>query len=226
MKKRGAKGIGGEARCAGSYLVPVGIGGCAGLMSLDVLEGDIPMLISVNFLEGAGLLLDLPKRLCAWKRLDTVSQLKVLASGHLAIDVLAFPKDNKWNMPSQVSERFAVYPEAVAKGTMVFLQSLGSETMQPSFLGEAAAISNARQEGSSTHKRRSRSSTSELGGPSGVGGLDDNSATSAVLAPHGVETDSQYPPGAANEGGKSADSPNHVAYDAQRCVAGGRINLG
>eukprot|EP00971_Amphidinium_carterae_P073636 1455958-Amphidinium_carterae.3 len=227
MKKRGAKGIGGEARWLGSYLVPVGIGGCAGLMSLDVLDGDIPMLISVNFLEGAGLSdltlsLDLTERVCAWTRLDTVSDLKILDSGHLAIDVLAFPKDGKWNMPHEVSERFGIYPESVAKGTMVFLQSIGSEDMQQTGVGKAEAQSNVRQASSGTHQRKC--GTSELGRSSGVGGLDHRSATCAVMASHGVEIGSRHSPCAEDEGGQSVDSTNNVAYDAQRSVSRVRSN--
>eukprot|EP00971_Amphidinium_carterae_P193109 3832493-Amphidinium_carterae.1 len=44
---RGTKGIGGEAKCLGIWNTPIGLGGCNGLMSVTVLEGDAPFLLSI-----------------------------------------------------------------------------------------------------------------------------------------------------------------------------------
>eukprot|EP00971_Amphidinium_carterae_P121124 2399223-Amphidinium_carterae.1 len=96
---RGTKGIGGEARCLGIWNTPIGIGGCNGLMSVTVLEGDAPFLLSVAMQKQFLMQLDLCAFTVAWRRIQSHSHLVELSSGHLAVDILDFA-DGKWTPPA------------------------------------------------------------------------------------------------------------------------------
>eukprot|EP00971_Amphidinium_carterae_P147420 2921305-Amphidinium_carterae.1 len=99
-KARGTKGIGEEAKCLGIWNTPIGIGGCNGLMSVTVLEGDIPFLLSVAMQKQFLMQLNLCKFTVVWQRIQRESTLVELSSGHLAVDILEFA-GGKWTPPAE-----------------------------------------------------------------------------------------------------------------------------
>eukprot|EP00971_Amphidinium_carterae_P329325 6461686-Amphidinium_carterae.1 len=99
-KARGTKGIGGEAKCLDIWNTPIGIGGCNGLMSVTVLEGDIPFLLNVAMQKQFLMQLNLCKLTVVWHRIQRESTLVELASGHLAVNILEFA-GGKWTPPAE-----------------------------------------------------------------------------------------------------------------------------
>ena len=99
-----AVGVGGDAGFILSAEVPTAIQGCSGVMTLNVLENPLPLLLSIEFCRKLGLVLDTEANTAHWKRLNKTSQLQELGSGHLAIDLLEFPKTG-WRHPAELQEQ-------------------------------------------------------------------------------------------------------------------------
>eukprot|EP00971_Amphidinium_carterae_P315984 6281040-Amphidinium_carterae.1 len=91
------RGIGGQATVLSLQQVPIGVCGVPGLLNMQVLDQDIPLLLHIGLLKGLGLQLDLSSMRCKWKNLGgRSSQLQEQASGHLLISVLDF---KAWHPP-------------------------------------------------------------------------------------------------------------------------------
>eukprot|EP00971_Amphidinium_carterae_P288170 5721106-Amphidinium_carterae.1 len=84
----GTRGIGGSAQGIGIYNVPVALGGACGIMTIQVIRGDIPFLISVAFQRAVKMRLDLGEERAEWLELGTESKTISLPSGHVAVNIL------------------------------------------------------------------------------------------------------------------------------------------
>ena len=62
-----AKGVGGETSFLLSAQVPVGVGGTSGVLTIHVVEDEMPLLLPVDFCKRLGMVLDLPKGEIFWK---------------------------------------------------------------------------------------------------------------------------------------------------------------
>eukprot|EP00971_Amphidinium_carterae_P138334 2741143-Amphidinium_carterae.1 len=92
----GTRGIGGEARGIGIYNVPVALGKACGIMTVQVIQGDVPFLVSIAFQKAAQMCLDLSENKAEWRALGTVSQIVSLPSGHIAVNIL---ECDVWSAP-------------------------------------------------------------------------------------------------------------------------------
>eukprot|EP00971_Amphidinium_carterae_P351671 6492222-Amphidinium_carterae.1 len=88
LQAAGTRGIGGEARGIGIYNVPVALGNACGVMTVQVIQGDVPFLVSIAFQKAAQMCLDLSVNKVEWRALGTESTLVSLPSGHIAVNVL------------------------------------------------------------------------------------------------------------------------------------------
>eukprot|EP00971_Amphidinium_carterae_P132212 2619058-Amphidinium_carterae.1 len=59
LATKSTRGIGEAATVLGSYQVPVGVCGVSGILTVQVLDQPIPLLLHVGFLKGLGMLLGL-----------------------------------------------------------------------------------------------------------------------------------------------------------------------
>eukprot|EP00971_Amphidinium_carterae_P024856 490525-Amphidinium_carterae.1 len=84
----GTRGIGGSAKGIGVFNTPVAVGGACGIMTIQVIQGDVPFLVSVAFQRAAKMMLDLSEERIEWKALYTESKVVSLPSGHLAVNIL------------------------------------------------------------------------------------------------------------------------------------------
>eukprot|EP00971_Amphidinium_carterae_P269903 5354348-Amphidinium_carterae.6 len=91
------RGIGGKATVLSVQQVPIGICGVPGLLTVQVLDQDLPLLLHIGFMKGLGCVLNLEKMTCAWGRLGgRASHLHEAPSGHLLISVL---ECKQWRPP-------------------------------------------------------------------------------------------------------------------------------
>jgi len=96
-----AAGVGGTTSFTKSSEIPVGIGGASGLITINVIDQDIPLLLPVEFCRGLGMVLDLPDMDIYWKNLDRHSDVHEVGNGgHIAIDIFEFPKTG-WINPHE-----------------------------------------------------------------------------------------------------------------------------
>ena len=100
-KQAQARGVGGEAKVVGVATIPVGIAGVNGLVEATVVEGEVPFLLSVNFLRELDAVIDFSRSTLTLKRVHAESPLIRLPSGHVAVDVLNFPEGG-WKVPHDV----------------------------------------------------------------------------------------------------------------------------
>eukprot|EP00971_Amphidinium_carterae_P094691 1874109-Amphidinium_carterae.1 len=63
------RGIGGKATILSAQQIPIGVSGVAGLLTVQVLDQELPLLLHVGFLRGLGCVLNLDKLTCTWARL-------------------------------------------------------------------------------------------------------------------------------------------------------------
>eukprot|EP00971_Amphidinium_carterae_P225718 4476601-Amphidinium_carterae.1 len=92
------RGIGGKATILSVQQIPIGVSGVAGLLTVQVLDQELPLLLHVGFLRGLGCVLNLDKLTCTWARLGgRCSPLQEAPSGHLLISILDV---KHWSPPS------------------------------------------------------------------------------------------------------------------------------
>eukprot|EP00971_Amphidinium_carterae_P071008 1403933-Amphidinium_carterae.1 len=87
------------------------MGKICGVVSVGVLdEPDIPLLLPVGLLSGLGLVLDLTSLTCRWTHCipgpEAQSRVHQLPTGHLAVNVIDFPRGG-WRFPSRLSRQEA-----------------------------------------------------------------------------------------------------------------------
>ena len=85
----------------GVAAIPVGIAGVNGLIEATVVEGEVPFLLSVQFLRELDAVIDFSQSKLCLKRVGAESPLIHLPSGHVAVDVVNFPEDG-WKVPHDV----------------------------------------------------------------------------------------------------------------------------
>ena len=87
-----AAGIGGQTKFLLSAEVPTAIAGCSGIITVHVIEQDVPMLLPIGLCKALGMNLRLAENSIAWEGLGgKVSPLSEVEGGeHIAIDILDF----------------------------------------------------------------------------------------------------------------------------------------
>lgn len=103
-KTSAAKGVGGDAKCLGVAMIPVGVAGVNGLLRLletTVVDDDVPLLLPVCMLTGLKAVVDLQYMKLYLKEYGVEETMNVLPSGHVTIDVLKF-ENGKFQMPFTV----------------------------------------------------------------------------------------------------------------------------
>eukprot|EP00971_Amphidinium_carterae_P190729 3784927-Amphidinium_carterae.1 len=88
-----ASGVGGKVIVEEVLQFPIGVAGHRGTLKAAVLpDPEVPVLLPANMLLQLGAVLNLPERTIHWTRLgDGAKQsVKILPSGHMAIDILDF----------------------------------------------------------------------------------------------------------------------------------------
>ena len=92
-KKQAFRGIGGRVISEEAITWPVGIGGCPGELTSSQLPDNSPMLLSRALLEQLGAIVDVAEKKITFTALGVYDQpLTQTNSGHLAIDLLEFPR--------------------------------------------------------------------------------------------------------------------------------------
>ena len=87
-----AKGVGG-ATTVGCCKLPIALGGICGTLKVAVVQQSLPLLLPVTLCSTLQMHLCMGKCPVAhWKALERSSAVTVLQSGHLAVEVFAFPK--------------------------------------------------------------------------------------------------------------------------------------
>ena len=99
-------GIGGTAVAKGIALVPLFLGGAPGVLEMTVLEGSVPPLLSVGFLDFLGATLDLPQNLLHLKQFDQTISMNRLPSGHRTIELFQWPADVELQTPPQLKKKY------------------------------------------------------------------------------------------------------------------------
>eukprot|EP00971_Amphidinium_carterae_P336068 6472230-Amphidinium_carterae.1 len=85
MPQHTLAGIGGATKAVTAALVPVGVCGVPGLLSVAVIPGEIPPLLPLPLLQSLQCIIDLPRmQLCSGEK---ESALISLPSGHAAVEI-------------------------------------------------------------------------------------------------------------------------------------------
>eukprot|EP00971_Amphidinium_carterae_P201843 4005110-Amphidinium_carterae.1 len=93
---QGARGIGGQATILSIQQVPIGLSKVPGVMLVQVLDQDVPLLLPIGMLRKLGMVLDLQRMRCRLSKLNKDAKLIVEPSGRISVNVLDF--DN-WSPP-------------------------------------------------------------------------------------------------------------------------------
>ena len=101
-------GIGGIAKALRVVLVPVSPGGHPGVLEMTVLQGSIPPLLSVGFLEFLEASIDLPKNKIELGKLGCALPMKKLHTGHRTIQLFDWQKGKEFPMPEHLKERYGL----------------------------------------------------------------------------------------------------------------------
>ncbi|CAE7202644.1 unnamed protein product [Symbiodinium sp. CCMP2456] len=107
-------GIGGAARVLKTALVPISPGGAPGVIQFLVIDGEVPPLLSVGFLEHLGCTLDLTTNQVKFKNIDVNMCMTSLPSGHRAIPLVQW-KGGSFPVPPAAREQFGLGEDAFAK---------------------------------------------------------------------------------------------------------------
>ena len=120
-------GIGGSARALYAVLLPISPGGVPGVLEMTVLEGNVPPLLSVGFLDYLQASIDLAKNKIAFRSLDLELSMNKISTGHRTIPLVQwgggeFPippeVQQKYDLPDQAfnlaSPAFCAYPKREA----------------------------------------------------------------------------------------------------------------
>ena len=112
-KKTSARGVGGQASVLGVAMLPLGIGGVNGLLETTVVNGDVPLLFPIRMMTALHTVIDLCNMKFIMKLYDVTIDMKSLASGHVAIDVMQFATEG-FKVPEGASgfcqEDFQFFP--------------------------------------------------------------------------------------------------------------------
>jgi len=96
-----AVGVGGSTNFIKTVESPMAIQGVSGLLTINVIDTNLPLLLPMGFCKKLGMVLDTTENTATWKNLgDKVSDVVSLDSDHIAIDILEFPEGG-WQNPHQ-----------------------------------------------------------------------------------------------------------------------------
>ena len=94
----GAKGVGGQAAFVKNAEVPVGIQGTCGVVTLHVVESELPFLLPMSFCKSLGMVLDTTNNTATWEKFKKVSNVGSLDTDHIAISFVEFPFGGRKNL--------------------------------------------------------------------------------------------------------------------------------
>ena len=84
-----ASGVGGTTSFQKSAQVPIAIAGASGLLTVHVIDQDIPLLLPVEFCKKLGMILNLPELQIRWKNINRHSDIhEIPGCGHLAVEII------------------------------------------------------------------------------------------------------------------------------------------
>ena len=72
----------GILKSVGQYEIPVKIAGELDKLIVDVIESDLPLLMSKRDMQARGMVLDLPENKVSFKGKDIVQELGITSAGH------------------------------------------------------------------------------------------------------------------------------------------------
>ena len=105
-------GIGGAAHVTSVVLVPIAIGGHAGVLEMTVLKESIPPLLSVGFLDFLGSIINLPENSIHFGRLKCTVPLKKLGTGHRSIELFSWQDGEEFPVPIELKEKYQLEDKA------------------------------------------------------------------------------------------------------------------
>lgn len=83
-----ASGVGGDAKALYYVILPIQLGGTLGFVRTEVLDNNIPHLLSVGLLDHVGAIIDLPNNSIKYQNSNHVDKMHKLDSGHRAVQVV------------------------------------------------------------------------------------------------------------------------------------------
>ena len=95
-----AKGVGGRAEVVGVALIPMGIGGCNGLLEVTVVAGEVPLLLPVKLMKQLKAVIDFNQNKFVLTDEGIELPMQELASGHVVIDICHVHQDG-FKVPEQ-----------------------------------------------------------------------------------------------------------------------------
>ena len=104
-------GIGGAAKALSVVLLPVSPGGVPGVLEVTVLQGNIPPLLSVGFLDHLKAAIDLETNKINMKALGLELTMSKLPSGHRTISLVQWGGGD-FPIPDEVSRKYGLAPGA------------------------------------------------------------------------------------------------------------------
>ena len=100
-----ALGVGGSTEFKQSAEMPVGIAGVSGLLTIHVVDAEIPLLLPISMLDALGMVLNLPDSSIYWTLLEKESRIqRIGTSKHVAVEVFDFPESG-WVNPYEHPNR-------------------------------------------------------------------------------------------------------------------------
>ena len=81
--------------------IPIGLGGKAGVLRVQVVPGNVPCLIPAYLLTQIGAVLDMTNLLAIYTRLHTFQYMSRRLSGHVEVSLCEF--GNQWTVPATYS---------------------------------------------------------------------------------------------------------------------------
>ena len=100
-------GIGGSAKALYVVLLPISPGGAPGVLEMTVLEGNIPPLLSVGFLDFLKASMDLENNTISLKTLGLELSMKRLSSGHRTIPLVQW-QGGHFPVPDSVLRKYGL----------------------------------------------------------------------------------------------------------------------
>jgi hypothetical protein len=98
-----AAGVGGSTKFILSAEIPIALQGTCGVLTIHVVEQELPLLLPVGFCRGLGMILNTPKMQIYWENIKKTSELHDVGNGeHFAIEIFEFPKTG-WKCPHEQS---------------------------------------------------------------------------------------------------------------------------
>ena len=114
-----AVGIGGRAKVLGKVEMPSGMGGVNGIVKYTLVDSPgVPPLTPVSLLKQVGAVIDLNSNTMDLKKIETMTTLRTLPSGHVAHKLTEFAPGS-WKAPtSEQTELFQVKTDAFRPVTL------------------------------------------------------------------------------------------------------------